>query len=257
MNVLIIEDEGLAAEKLVKELRGIESDINVLASIKSVEASLLWLKSNPSPDLIFSDIQLLDGLSFEIFSEHKAECPIIFTTAYDQYAIQAFEVNSIDYLLKPIKKEKLQTSLQKFHELEKGSSIAGSSLSTDDVNRIAQAINSKGSHKSRFLVKFGQRIRAISTNDIAYFYTEDKLTFVVTEDKQRFPMDNTLEELNNLLDPVNFFRINRKYIVKIDAVKEIHPYFKGRVKLELTPPIEDDIVVSSERTPAFKTWLGK
>jgi len=254
MKVLILEDEGLASEKLVNLLKEIDPEIEVAATLKSVEASLEWFASNEAPELIFSDIQLLDGISFEIFQQVKIESPVIFTTAFDQYAIKAFEVNSVDYLLKPVRKEKLEISLNKL----KSKAQSGSS-SSEKLNKLTELLlQTHKDYKQRFLVKLGHRIQTIPVENISYFFTHDKMTYVVTEDGSKSPMDHTLEEIDQMLDPDQFFRINRKYVVKISAVKEIHPYFKGRVKLKLEPGNnDDDIVISSEKTPSFKRWLDR
>ena len=256
MLVLIIEDESLAAERLKNLLTEIDPSIEVVQILKSVEASLKWFDHNDEPDLILSDIQLLDSLSFDIFSQREIKCPIIFTTAFNQYAIQAFEVNSVDYLLKPVQKEKLSTALEKFNTQQSGSVV--SHLTPDDLEKIALMVkNTQPEYKSRFLVKLGQKIRAIPIEKIAYFFTKDKLTFLVTNTGDKYPLDNSLEEIDQLLDPNIFFRLNRKFVAKINAVKEIHPYFKGRLKIELSPPIDNDIVISSDKTPSFKKWLDK
>ena len=256
MLVLILEDESLAAERLQKLLLEIDPSIEIVQILKSVEASLKWFDHNDEPDLILSDIQLLDSLSFDIFSQREIKCPIIFTTAYDQYAMQAFEVNSVDYLLKPVQKEKLSTALEKFNAQQSGAVV--SHLTPDDIEKIALMVkNRQPEYKSRFLVKLGQKIRAIPIEKIAYFFTKDKLTFLVTNTGDKYPLDNSLEEIDQLLDPNIFFRLNRKFVTKINAVKEIHPYFKGRLKIELSPPIDNDIVISSDKTPSFKKWLDK
>lgn len=253
MRVLIIEDEALAAEKLQVMLSEIDHDLEIAGIVKSVEGSIHWLKSNPEPDLIISDIHLSDSLCFDIFTEVKLKCPVIFATAYDQYAIQAFEVNSIDYLLKPIQKDKLKNSIDKFHRLK-----VKNAVNFPDLDKIANIINRSGKdYKSRFLVKVGTKIKSIQVNHICYFFTHDKMTYIVAKDGKKYPIDHTLEEIDNLLDPDNFFRVNRKYVVHIEAVNEIHPYFKGRLKISLTPHIDDDIVISSEKTPSFKAWLDK
>lgn len=255
MRVLILEDESLAAEKLQNLLHEIDPSIEVVQILKSVEASLKWFDHNDEPDLILSDIQLLDSLSFDIFSQREIKCPIIFTTAYDQYAIQAFEVNSVDYLLKPVQKVKLSAAIEKYNTNQNS---VGGHLSPDDLEKISQMVkNSRPEYKSRFLVKLGQKIRAIPIDKIAYFLTKDKLTFLVTDTGDKYPLDNSLEEIDQLLDPNIFFRLNRKFVAKINAVKEIHPYFKGRLKIELSPPIDEDIVISSDKTPSFKKWLDK
>jgi DNA-binding LytR/AlgR family response regulator len=253
MNVLIFEDEKLASERLTELLKELRPSITVVASIKSVEAAVLWLENNDPPELIISDIQLLDGTSFEIFSQVAVSCPVIFTTAYDQYAIKAFEVNSVDYLLKPIGKDKLETALGKLD-----SKLATGGSSGFDIEQIRNLLQAESpEYKSRFLVKVGQRIRAIPIEKVAYFYSRDKLTYIVTFENQKYPIDQTLEELEGLVNPKEFFRVNRKFIVHFNSVADIHPYFKGRVKLGLNPLIDEEIVVSSEKTPVFKRWLDQ
>lgn len=248
MRVVIFEDEKLASERLIQVLKEIKPAANVLTSVKSVEAAVMWLQNNELPDLIISDIQLLDGVSFEIFEQVEITCPVIFTTAYDEYAIKAFEVNSVDYLLKPIQKEKLAKALEKYENQTQG----GSAL---DISQIESLLKPEPEYKSRFLVKFGQRIKAVPIEKIAYFYSRDKLSYLVTFEGQKLPVDQTLEELDGLINPKNYFRVNRKFIVHFDSVSDIHPYFKGRVKLVLDPAIDEDIVVSSDKTPVFKKWL--
>lgn len=253
MKILIIEDEKLAAERLQKMLAELTITTEVLGVIRSIEKGITWLKENKKPDLILSDIQLLDGLSFEIFKSNPIDCPVVFTTAFDQYALQAFEVNGLDYLLKPIQSEKLQSALEKVNKSTKQTLI-----SPEDLDTLADMIeNRKKKFKSRFLVKLGQKIKSVPVEHIAYFFTENKLTFLMTANREKFPLDHSLDELENLLDPELFFRANRKYMITLDAVKEIHPYFKGRILLELLPEVEEDIVVSSEKTPSMKAWLDR
>lgn len=252
MRVVIFEDEKLASERMVELIKEIRPSAEILTSLKSVEAALLWLAGNEEPDLIVSDIQLLDGSSFEIFSQHKINCPVIFTTAYNEYAIKAFEVNSVDYLLKPIQKQKLSKALDKYDERTKGQSAG---INVEEIKKALQSDQKQ--YKSRFLVKFGQRIKAIPTEKIAYFYSQDKLTYLVSFEGKKLPLDQTLEELESLIDPQNYFRVNRKFIVHFDSVTDIHPYFKGRVKLDIKPSSEEDIVISSEKTPLFKKWLDQ
>lgn len=253
MNVLIFEDEKLASERLIELLKELRPSMQVAGSVKSVEAAVLWLENNDQPDLIISDIQLLDGTSFEIFSQVEVTCPVIFTTAYDQYAIKAFEVNSVDYLLKPIGQDKLEAALVKFEA--KATSDTNNGF---DIEQIRSLLGSTSpEYKSRFLVKVGQRIRAIPIEKVAYFFSRDKLTYIVTFDSQKYPIDQTLEELEGLINPKDFFRVNRKFVVHFNSVADIHPYFKGRVKLGLSPHIEEEIVVSSEKTPVFKRWLDQ
>jgi two-component system, LytTR family, response regulator LytT len=252
MKVLILEDETLASEKLENTLLELDPSTVVVSILQSVSSAVEWLQNNPHPDLIVSDIRLLDGLSFEIFQQVKIDKPVIFTTAYDQYAIKAFEVNSIDYLLKPIQKEKLRASLDKFRNLAPQKSPA-----TIDYNEVLKLLKSSREYKSRFMVKLGQKIVAVPSDKIAYFYSENKLTFIITKDGKKLPLDQPLEELMEVLDPKIFFRINRQFIVTFESIAEIHPYFKGRIKLTLNPKAEDEVVISSERTPEFKKWIDQ
>jgi DNA-binding LytR/AlgR family response regulator len=251
MKVLVIEDEKLASERLIQLIKGIRPETEIVGTLRSVESGLAWFEKNNHPDLVISDIQLLDGSSFEIFEKVNPNCQVIFTTAYDQYAIKAFEVNSVDYLLKPIQEEKLANAFQKLQALNNKSNT--SNLDLEAIRSLIKTQNKE--YKSRFLTKVGQRIKAIPVEKIAYFYTSDKLTYIVTFERQKFIIDNTLEEVDGMLDPKVFFRVNRKFLVHFDAVSDIHPYFKGRVKLVLQPEIDEDIVVSSEKTPLFKMWL--
>ena len=251
MKVLIFEDEKLASERLEDLLKELRPGAEIVAAIKSVEAGVLWLQNNDQPDLIISDIQLLDGTSFEIFSQVALECQVIFTTAYDQYAIKAFEVNSVDYLLKPIQSEKLENALKKYENKATGQSP----LDIEQIKSLLQT--DQQTYKSRFLVKVGQKIQAIPVEKTAYFFTRDKLTYIVTFENKKLPVDHTLEEVDGMLNPSHFFRINRKFIVHFDAVGDIHPYFKGRLKLSLNPPIDEEIVISTEKTPSFKKWLDQ
>jgi two-component system, LytTR family, response regulator LytT len=250
MKVLILEDETLAADKLESMLLELQPNAKVVARIKSIESAVQWLQENPHPDLILSDIRLLDGVSFDIFSQVKVDKPVIFTTAYDQYAIRAFEVNSIDYLLKPVQKEKLQNSLTKLQ--------ASKEQSVPDYSEILSFIKSnQPSYKSRFMVRLGQRIVAITSEKIGYFYSENKLTYIVTLEGKKFPIDQPLDELIDLLDPKRFFRVNRQFIVAFDSIAEIHPYFKGRIKIVLQPKSDEEVVISSDRTPEFKKWIDQ
>jgi two-component system response regulator LytT len=252
MTILIIEDEKLASEKLEKAILEVEPGSNVIGKCQSIASSVEWLKANNHPDVIFSDIKLLDGLSFEIFRQVKTETPVIFTTAYDQYAIRAFEVNSIDYLLKPVQREKLKASLTKLKSISKKDN-ATAPIDIQEIIRLFK--DSSPTYKSRFMVKFGQKLIALPTEKISYFYSENKLTFIVAKDGKKYPVDQPLDELIEILDPKVFFKINRQYIITFDAIAEMHPYFKGRIKLLLNPKTEDDVVISSERTPEFKSWV--
>lgn len=249
MKILILEDENLASEKLQRTVLEIEPNTEVVGTLQSVSSAVEWLTRNPHPDLILSDIRLLDGLCFEIFRQVKTETPVIFTTAYDQYAIKAFEVNSIDYLLKPVQKEKLKAGLDKLKNRQR---------SVPDYQEVLRILKSgQAEYKSRFMVRFGQKIVAVPVEKIAYFFSENKLTYIVTQDGKRYPADQPLDELALMLDPKVFFRANRQYMVGFASIAAIHPYFKGRVKLELNPQTADEIVISSERTPEFKKWIDQ
>lgn len=254
MNILIIEDEKLAAEKLNNLLEQSERPTKVVATLDSVDSAIEWLKANDCPDLIITDIHLIDGLCFSIFENVKVKCPIVFATAYEKYAIQAFEVNSIDYLLKPIEQERLDQALEKYEKVTSHGQEDRKDLYQEFQKMLA--IKDRN-YKSRFLCKLGNKIKSVPAEKIAYFYSKDKMTFLVDDQKQRFPVNNTLDEIDQLVDPGSFFRINRKYITHYDAISEISPYFKGRLKLRLTPHVDDDIVVSTEKSPIFKAWLDR
>ena len=250
MNILILEDETLAAEKLENMLVEINASIEIMASLKSIESAVEWFEVNNAPDLVISDIRLLDGLSFEVFRQLSYTGPVIFTTAYDQYAVKAFEVNSIDYLLKPVQIEKLAQSLEKLKSLQ---AKPEQSFPYDDLMSMIQS--QQKDFKSRFMIRSGQKIVAVSVEKIAYFFSQNKLTYLVTFDNKKYALDQTLEIVDRQVDPKLFFRANRQFIVKFEAIEEIHPYFKGRVKINLTPPSEEDIVISADKTPEFKKWL--
>ena len=252
MKILILEDESLAAERIIKMLAQIDSTFEVVGEIKSIDQGKKWFNDNPAPDLIISDIRLLDGLSFDLFKTLDIETPVIFTTAYDQYAIKAFEVNSIDYLLKPIEKDKLSESIAK-HQLR----VAENKFPADFEGLYDLIQNQKKSFKSRFLIRVGQKIVAVPVEKISYFYSQNKLTYIVTKEGKKLPTDQTLETLEEQLDPQTFYRANRQVIVSFDSIAEIHPYFKGRLKIDLQPEVDLEIVISSEKTPEFKSWLDQ
>jgi len=249
MNVAIIEDEALAAEHLERLLSDLDPTIVVSARLTSVSSSIAWLRNN-RPDLIFLDIQLSDGLSFSIFESVRVESPIIFTTAYDQYAIKAFKVNSVDYLLKPIRSEDLQVSLTKLKGM-------GKSLQPD-IEELVRALRSKtAEYKKRFLIQFGEKLRKVEVEEIAYFYAMEKAVFLMTHQNHAYPVDFTLDALEKMLDPARFFRINRRMLIGFDAIKNMIPYSRSRIKIDLAPVAPHDIeaLVSVERAAAFKKWM--
>lgn len=253
MTILIIEDEEPAYKRLQKMLKDIEPDHILLDQIVSVSSAVKWFKENDAPDLIISDIQLSDGISFEIFKQVDIKCPVIFTTAYDQYAIEAFKVNSIDYLLKPVKKEELEKAVTKFKAL----APAAAATPAIDINKLLQSLQPAGTdYKKRFVVRYGEHIKTIDIEEVVYFYTEDKATFLCTKDARRFVVDFNLDTLDSILDPKVFFRINRQYIISIHSIAEMFAYSKSRVLIKLNPPAKHETIVSTERSADFKLWLG-
>lgn len=251
MQVLIIEDEPLAQVELERLLQKVDSEIEILEFLDSIEESVKWLNSNPSPDLIFLDIQLSDGLSFEIFQKTEVKTPVIFTTAYDEYAIQAFKVNSIDYLLKPVDLEELEKSIKKFSEIKEQFS-----QNTFSEEKITQLLNfKKTNYKTRFVSRIGDNLKHIPIEEVAYFYAEDKTVFLVNTSGKEFIIDFTLETLEPLLEPSVFFRANRKFILKINSIKNVSRYFNGRLKITLEPKSIDEVLVSREKASIFKNWL--
>lgn len=255
MNILIIEDEKLAAQRLISLIKEIEQDANILDAIDSVEKAITWFKSNDAPDLIFLDIQLSDGLCFNIFKEIEVTSPIIFTTAYDEYALKAFELNSVDYLLKPIKTEKLKLALEKYHKLK--SSFSSSQLNFDVQKLIETIQNSKPDYTSRFLVNKGNSLVIINVSNIAYFHAEDKMVFITTFDNKKYLINNTLDNLEKSLEPKKYFRTARQFLVTAKAIDKIHNYFNYKLKLDLQPPPKTDVIVSKARVSEFKEWLTR
>ena len=253
MNVLIIEDEQHAAQRLMNLLRETDRDITILDTLDSIESSIKWLQENPNPDLIFLDIQLADGLSFAIFDQVEVKSPVIFATAYDEYAIKSFELNSIDYLLKPIKLERLQASLDKFEKLRPTSTP--DQISQQLQNMILDYHEKNKSYRSRFLVNKADSMIPISAEDIAFLYTEDKVVFLITRDNRRYMLNYSLDQLEKQLNPVNFFRVNRQFIVAMRSIHKIHNYFNYKLKVELNPASEQEVIVSRQKVAEFKEWL--
>lgn len=248
--VLIIEDETLAADRLESMIHEIAPKIQILEKIESVRNAVKWLTINTA-DLIFLDIQLSDGLSFSIFDQVTVRTPIIFTTAYDQYAVKAFELNSVSYLLKPIRKNELLESLLKFQNLK-------SSFAIDFEQLLADFQGKKKVYKKRFLIQTGDKIRKIETSDIGWFYAQGKGVFMRTFQNQTLPAEGSLDSLEQQMDPSLFFRINRKYLVNIDAIANMLAWSRGRIKLELKPKADDEFesIVSIDRANDFKKWLN-
>jgi two-component system LytT family response regulator len=254
MNVLIIEDEAPAARRLEQLIKDYDSSVSIVGVIESITAAVRWLKEHESPDLIFMDIQLADGISFEIFRQMEVKTPVIFTTAYDQYTLQAFKVNSIGYLLKPISQDELNESMRKYNDLKELFNQTKPGMLQALLNSIQQG---QKVYKSRFLVKLGDRLIFIFTEQIAYFMAEDKLVFIISNEGKKYNTDFSLDDLENLLSPQFFFRINRQFITHIQSIRNIHNYFNGKLKLNLHPEPAQDVIVSRERAALFKKWLDQ
>lgn len=252
MKILIIEDELPAARRIEQLIRQQRPQVEILAVIDSISEAVKWFAQNPAPELILMDIHLADGLSFDIFQSIKIQSMVIFTTAYDQYAIRAFKVNSIDYLLKPIDALELKNALDKYDQ------VRGNTASFDYSMLNGMLDNLKNrNYRERFLVKFGNAFTYIQAQEMRFCYAEDSLVFTRLADGKKYSLDHTLEQLEQLLNPTHFFRINRKILLHIDAVDKIHPYFNNRLKLELQPSPGFEIVVSRERVQDFKNWIDQ
>ena len=250
MKILIVEDEPLAAAQLAAMIAGIVPNAHILAVCDTIESTLKWISENDTPDLAFFDINLGDGLSFEIFKHTKTHMPIIFTTAYDQYALQAFKVNSIDYLLKPIVREELQLAIDKFGR----SKNAYANFIQPELWQNLMANLEKREYKKRFLVKIGTHLKAVNTNEVCYFYSFQKGTFLKRDDGKNYLLDQSLEQVEQLIDPEQFFRINRKYLVHLEAIVEVIAYSNSRLKLKVKNAEEDDFLVAREKVKQFKSW---
>lgn len=251
MNILIIEDEEPAVQRLKKILLEVKPESKILDVLVSVRSAIEWFKTHAAPDIILLDINLADGSSFEIFSVINVESPIIFITAFDEFAIQAFKLNSVEYLLKPVKKEELVAAINKYKKLHSSNS------SMPDLKMLIDTIQKKQEpFKKRFLIRYGEHIKAIDTEQVAYFYTEEKINFLKTKDDHTYPVEYNLDKLETMLDPDRFFRINRQFIISIDSIVEMFSFSKSRVKVNLKPAIKMDTVVSTERSPHFKEWLS-
>lgn len=261
MKVLIIEDEELAVKKLRKTLEAVDSSAEVVGVADSIRSSVQWLESNPTPDLILMDIELADGQSFEIFDKIEVKSTVIFTTSYDEYALKAFKVNSVDYLLKPVQKEDLEAALNKLKNLQSmygsTSSTSGDPLNVDNlVKELKQKLQPK-EYRKRFLVKHAQKLISIEVQDIAYFYSDGRLNFFKTNDNKKYVVDYTMDELEEMLDPDQYFRISRSFYVSIASIDQIHDYFGNRLLLHLRPAVDKESIVSREKVADFKKWMGK
>jgi DNA-binding LytR/AlgR family response regulator len=255
MKVLIVEDEKSAAKRLLALLKGIDPDIEVIGTMDTVKGTAEWFRNNSAPDLLFLDIQLADGLSFDIFEQTVISCPVIFTTAYDQYALKAFEVYSIDYLLKPIDKEKLLRSLDKFNKIVEGSK----SEASVDLGTLQNALEMMQGrkYKERFIVKYGEHIKSFPVENIVAFFSEEKISFFKNEDGRKYVVDYTIEQIEGLVDPDRFFRINRKYLINLNTIEDVIVYSNSRLKLQVRHLSDHDLVVAREKVQEFKKWLDR
>ena len=256
MKYLIIEDEPLAQQELVRMLKSLDSNFELLASIDSAKESINWLKNNAQPDIIFMDIHLSDNVCFEIFNHVNITAPIIFTTAYDQYAIEAFKTNGIAYLLKPIEEDELIAALKKFKTLT-NVNIELSTIHTQiqQLSSLNSQFSPQSTYKERLLAKIGDNYQHLQMSDIAYFYSEDHYTFVTTQDNQRYIINYTLDTLVEQLNPQHFFRISRQFILNINSITSVSKHFNGRLKIATKPTFTEEIYVSRNRVQTFLAWL--
>ncbi|MBX3252769.1 MAG: response regulator transcription factor [Chitinophagaceae bacterium] len=253
MKILIVEDEELAVKKLQKTLATVDSSLEVGGITDSISSTVEWLQNNEAPDLILMDIELADGQSFAIFDLAKVTSPVIFTTSYDEYALKAFKVNSIDYLLKPVQPEDLEMALNKFRSLRSSNTSTAIQLL---VKELQQKLAPK-EYRKRFLVKNGQKLVSVEIQDIAYFYSDGRLNFFKTKGNKKFIVDYTMDELEEMLNPHDYFRISRSFYISIGSVEKIDDYFGNRLILQLMPATDREVLVSRERVADFKKWMGK
>ncbi|WP_413513541.1 LytR/AlgR family response regulator transcription factor [Myroides odoratus] len=250
MKVLIVEDEERNANKLRRLLYQIEPDIQVLDVVESVQACVNWLRNHSSPDLIFMDIRLEDGLCFEIFEQIEVTIPVVFTTSYDEYALKAFKVNSIDYLMKPVQEQDLIQALKKYKRLNAIELNAS-------IKNILGSLNPKEiAYRSRFLIPYRDGFKTVKIEEIDYIYSELKITHLVLKDKSALILSQTMEEIEEELDPLSFFRVNRQHILNIDSISNIQNYYNGKLKVTLVRDTQREIIISREKAPLFKNWLN-
>jgi two-component system response regulator LytT len=250
LSVLIIEDELPNAARLEKMLNIVDKDVEIAGYLQTVQDSVIWLKSNPHPDLICMDIKLTDGLSFEIFNQVEIRSQVIFITAYDEYALRAFQVNGIDYLLKPVQASKLENSIRKVK------TVLGATDNSVLLETLKKIHFRENVYRSRFLVSYRDMYVMIAVTEIAYFNSENKITFLTTQDSKRYALEETLEELEQELNPNDFFRVTRQFIISVKSITKIHQSFNGKLKLDLTPATAEGILVSREKSAGLKRWLN-
>jgi two-component system, LytTR family, response regulator LytT len=261
MDVLIVEDEPLAVKKLERLISEVAFDIKIIGVTGSISATVEWLENHAAPDLIFLDIELSDGQSFEIFQQTKIKSPVIFVTSYDEFALQAFKVNSVDYLLKPVQKEELANAITKYREL-KLQYMREASPITSSIESLLQSLSAgtgttSKTYRTRFLVKYLQKYVTVEVADIAYFWSEGRINFFKSKTGQKYVVEYTMDDLETMLDPKDWFRVSRQFLVSVSSVAEIHPFFNSRLRLHLTPKEPEEVTVSRDRVNDFKVWMGK
>ena len=254
LKIHIIEDEQLGVERLEKHLLCIDPSIEIAGITDSVQASIHWLQTQAAPDLIIMDIDLGDGQSFDIFNEVTVECPVIFTTCYDEYALNVFKLNNIDYLLKPIKKEDLKSLIDKFNDTEVP--YSSGKINIDNLVSSLQKQFLPKEFRQRFLVKHGRKLTSIETSEISYFYTDGQMSYVKTKDRRKLVVDHSLEELENMLNPKLYFRVNGSYLVAIESISKVYDYNGGCMLLSLVPPTEIKAVIPRHKVREFKAWIA-
>jgi len=254
IRLVIIEDEPLAAERLQKQVEKLKLHTQILAVLESVSQAQKWFSQNPSPDLVLSDIQLGDGISFQIFEKQLVTCPIVFTTSYDEFAIRAFKVQSIDYLLKPIKQEELENAFQKFLIHQKVAQAPWQDFQNKIGFIMSQIEQPKTQYKERFLVKQADQLIPIATHEIAYFFTRNDWVCLCTHSGKQHIVDLKLDELGEMLDPKQFFRLNRQFISSSRSIQKAYNHLNGKLKLDLLPSPEDEVFISREKAQGFKSW---
>lgn len=252
LKVLIVEDEKPAAEWLGQLIQKLNRGIAVSAVLDSVTGAADWFRQNPAPDLAFMDIQLADGLSFDIFDRVKVPCPVIFTTAYQEYAIKAFKVNSIDYLLKPISLNELEAAFRKF-EAQRATVQGTPELTAEILGKVKEMLRKP--YKSRFVIKVGEHLKSVPVEEILFFYSLEKATYLCTSDHKTYLVDYSLDRISEMVDEQRFFRINRKYILSSQAIADIVFYTNSRLKIKLKKPDHESVIVSRDKVPAFREWL--
>lgn len=255
MDVLIIEDEGLLARRLKSMLEEMDNRIVIREILSSVKGTVDWLSNHPQPDCIFMDIELADGQCFDIFRKTEIRVPVIFTTAYDEYALKAFKVNTVDYLLKPVTREELKKAWDKFLRLHRQNNPDQIRERIEGlIKSLSNEVNSK--YRDRFLVKKGPHLIPVEVSDLAYVTIRNGVCLLVDRHKTRFPVDYTLDEIEAMLDPKDFFRVNRQFILPHDCIVSVQPWFNSKLRIETRIPADEDIIVSRERSASFKEWLG-